>query len=208
MVNDLIDSLVTLVKPDGRMVKNIPAHVQQELIIITDETVPIEVGDHLLRKLNNGLFDDFIVENYTHYDRKIIGTDSHVQIRVRRNGSLSKQSTIIQNVTNQDITNNQHGDHVKINIQSIDKSQNIVEAISSKQLKRFLNELSPVLKQLPDEQRQIIEGQLVVLGEESAKAEPSQIKTRGALQSIKTAAEGAAGSLVAAGIIGLIANIF
>jgi hypothetical protein len=208
MVKELIDSEVTLVKPNGTVVENIPAHVQAELIIITDETVPIEVGDHLLRELKNGLSDDFIVENYAHYDTKIMGMDSHAQIKVRRNGSPSKQGTIIQNITNNNITNTQHGDHSKINIQSTDNSQNMVTTISSEQLKQFLDEVAPVLGQLPDEQRQTIEGELAILKEESTNAEPSQMKTRGALQSIKTAAEGAAGNLVATGIIGLIAAIF
>jgi hypothetical protein len=208
MVKELIDSQVTLVKLDGTMVENIPAHVQSELIIITDETVPVEVGDHLLRELPSGLFDDFIVENYSHYSHKIMGMDSHVQIKARRNGSPSKQGTIIQNITNNNITNTQHGKHSKINIQSIDNSQNILVTISSEQIMRFLDEVSSVLGQLPDEQRRIIEGELTILKEESAKAEPSQMKTRGAFQSIRTAAESAAGNLVATGIIGMIAAIF
>lgn len=207
MVKELIDSVVTLVKPDGTVIENIPAHVQSKLIIITDETVPIEVGDHLLRELNNGLSDDFIVENYAHYDHKIVGMDSHAQIKVRRRGSPSKQGTIIHNITN-NITSTQHGDHSKINIQSTDNSQNKVMTISSEQLRQFVDEVSPVLGQLPDGQRQIIEGELTTLENESTKTEPSQMKTRGALQSIKIAAEGAAGNLVAAGIVSLITSIF
>jgi len=208
MVKDLIDSLVTLVKPDGKVIENIPAHVQSKLIIITDETIPIEIGDHLLRKLNNGLSDDFIVENYAHYDHKIMGMDSHAQIKVRRSGSPSNQATIIHNVTNNNITNTQHGDHSKINVQSTDNSQNKITTISSTQLKKFVDEVTPVLGQLPDGQRRIIEVELTTLEQESAKAEPSQMKIRGALQAIKSAAEGAAGNLVAAGIISLITSIF
>jgi hypothetical protein len=208
MVKDLIDSLVTLVKPDGKVIENIPAHVQSKLIIITDETIPIEIGDHLLRKLNNGLSDDFIVENYAHYDHNIMGMDSHAQIKVRRSGSPSNQATIIHNVTNNNITNTQHGDHSKINVQSTDNSQNKITTISSTQLKKFVDEVTPVLGQLPDGQRRIIEVELTTLEQESAKAEPSQMKIRGALQAIKSAAEGAAGNLVAAGIISLITSIF
>jgi len=208
MVKDLIDSLVTLVKPDGKVIENIPAHVQSKLIIITDETIPIEIGDHLLRKLNNGLSDDFIVENYAHYDHTIMGMDSHAQIKVRRSGSPSNQATIIHNVTNNNITNTQHGDHSKINVQSTDNSQNKITTISSTQLKKFVDEVTPVLGQLPDGQRRIIEVELTTLEQESAKAEPSQMKIRGALQAIKSAAEGAAGNLVAAGIISLITSIF
>ncbi|MBS1303429.1 hypothetical protein [Loktanella sp. SALINAS62] len=210
MVKDLIDSLVTLVKPDGTVIENIPAHVQSKLIIITDETIPIEIGDHLLRKLNNGLSDDFIVENYSHYDHKIMGMDSHAQIKVRRSGSPTNQATIIHNITNtnNNINNTQHGDHSKINVQSTDNSQNKITTISSTQLKKFVDEVTPVLGQLPDGQRQIIEVKLTTLEQESAKAEPSQMKTRGALQAIKSAAEGAAGNLVATGIISLITSIF
>ncbi len=207
MVRELIDSVVTLVKSDGTVIENIPAHVQSKLIIITDETVPIEVGDHLLRKLENGLSDDFVVENYAHYNRKIMGMDSHAQIKVRRNGSPSKEGTIIHNITN-NITNNQHGDHSKINIQSTDNSENKVITISSEKLNQFVNEVSPVLDKLPDAERRIIEGQLTILEEEAAKPAPSQMKTRGALQSIKTAAEAATGNLVAAGIISMITSIF
>lgn len=200
----MIDSLVTLVKHDGTTLEEIPAHVQSKLIIITDDTIPIEIGDHFLRKLKNGLSEDFIVEDYAYYDRGIMGLGSHFQITVRRNGSPLKQGTIIQNITNNNINNNQYGDHSKINTQSTDNSQNISLTISSEQLTKFVDEVSPVLNNLPDDQRQLIEGDLTVLREEAAKATPSQMKIRGALESIKSAAEGAAGNLVAAGIVALI----
>ena len=128
---------------------------------------------------------------------------AHFQIKVRRNGGPAKQGNIVQN-----ITNNFTGANSRVNIQSTDNSINISEQITSEKLSQFLGEVSPVLGHLPDKQREVIEAELVVLNEEAEKAEPSQMRTRVALQSIKTASEAAAGNLVATGILSLIASIF
>ena len=203
MFEGLINDRVTLVKPDGTISReDIPAHVQPKLIIIEDATVPLEVGDHILRKLENGNVEDFIVDDPAFYGKNFTGIKPHFQVKVRRNGSPSKQGNIIQS-----ITNNFAGANSRVNIQSIDNSMNVSQQITREKLLEFLDEVSSVLSHLPDEQRNIIEAELVVLREESEKSEPSQMKTRGALQSIKSAAEAATGNLVASGILGVIANL-
>ena len=80
----LINDQVTLVKANGKVAReDIPAHVQPELIVIMDVTVPLEMGDHLLRTLNNGNVEDFIVDHPTFYATFRTLPD-HSQVKVHR----------------------------------------------------------------------------------------------------------------------------
>jgi hypothetical protein len=203
MFRELINDKVTLVKADGTVVReDIPAHVQPKLILIEDVTVPLEMGDHLLRKLNNGNVEDFIVDDPA-FCAKIRGVPDHFQVKVRRSGGASPERTVIQS-----ITNNFEGPNSRVNINSTDNSTNVVQEISADKLKDFLSEVRPVLGHMPDTEREKIRSQLVILEEEANKEKPSQLTARGALQTIKTVAEGATGNLVASGIVGLITSLF
>jgi hypothetical protein len=203
MFRELINEKVTLVKADGTIVReDIPAHVQPKLIFIDDITVPLEVGDHLLRKLSNGNVEDFIVDAPEFY-AKIRNVPAHFQVKVRRSGGASPEHTVIHS-----ITNNFEGANSRVNINSTDNSTNVVQEISADKIKEFLSEIHPVLGHMPDIKCEKIRRQLVILEEEANKEKPSQLKTRSALQTIRTVAEGATGNLVAIGIVGLITSIF
>ena len=84
---------VELKKPDGRIYE-FEAMVQSELIFTNNTSIPIEIGDTIIRKLrNNGLVEEYEVLNPQYYDQNIhisgggpqVGT-GHYQIKVRKFG--------------------------------------------------------------------------------------------------------------------------
>jgi len=203
MMNDFNKDRVTLVKKTGEVEKeNVPALVVRDMIFTADETLRVEVGDHILRKLPNGLVEDYEVKEPTFFDLDA-GTSSHFQIKVVRTGSPAEQMTVVQ-----DIINNFHGSNARVNINSTDNSTNVSTDFSADQIKGFVSQVRPVLAHLPDDVRGLVEAQISVLEGESSKPAPSLLEVRGALQSIKSVAEGASGNLVATGIIGLLASTF
>lgn len=199
MLRDFNKDKVTLVKADGTVAKEqVPALVTGNQIFSADKTLPVEVGDYLLRNLPNGLVEKYEVTNPKYYDVGH-GLDAHFQIDVTRAGSPQEQTAVVQG-----ITNNFNGPNSRVNINSTDNSINVSAEFSSKQLHDFVEQVRPVLSQLPEESQQIIEAQLVNIEEEADKPTPKKMRVLSALQSIKSVAEGASGNLVAAGIISLI----
>lgn len=201
MLRDFNKDRVTLVKADGEVAKEaIPALVTGDMIFTADQSLPLEVGDHLLRELPNGLVEDYEITNPKFYN---VGSDSHFQIDVRKAGSPEEQTSVIQG-----ITNHFSGANSRVNINSTDNSINISADFSQEQLRDLVDQIRPVISQLPEDRREIVDAQLVVIDEEAQKPTPSKMRVLSALQSIKTAAEGASGNLVAAGIISLIGSLF
>ncbi len=200
MLIDFNNDKVTLVKADGTVAKeHIPALVTNDIIFTADKTLPVEAGDYLLRNLSNGLVEKYEVTNPKYYD---VGLDAHFQIDVTRAGSPQAQAAVVQG-----ITNNFNGPNSRVNINSTDNSINLSADFSSKQLHDFVEQVRPVLSQLPEDSRQKIEAQLVTIKEEADKPTPTKMRVLSALQSIKSVAEGASGNLVAAGIISLIGEL-
>ncbi len=199
MLRDFNKDKVTLVKADGTVAKEqVPALVTGEMIFTADKTLPVEVGDYLLRNLPNGLVEKYEVTNPKYYDVGH-GMDAHFQIDVARAGSPQAQAAVVQG-----ITNNFNGPNSRVNINSTDNSINVSADFSSEQLRDFIEQVRPVLSQLPEDGQEIIEAQLVTIEEEADKPNPTKMRVLSALQSIKSVAEGASGNLVAAGIISLI----
>lgn len=197
MLTDFDKDQVTLVKPDGQIIKeDIPALVTGDMILTSDDSLPLEVGDHLLRKLPNGLVEDYEVINPKFYN---VGSDSHFQIDVKKAGMPKEQSSVVQG-----ITAHFSGSNARLNINSTDNSTNFAADLSVERLRDFVDQVRPVISQLPEEGRTVIENQLTIIEEEATKPKPSKMSVLGALQSIKSIAEGASGNLVAAGIISLI----
>ena len=154
----LINDQVTLVKANGKVAReDIPAHVQPELIVIMDVTVPLEMGDHLLRTLNNGNVEDFIVDHPTFYATFRTLPDQS-QVKVHSSGGATSEHTVIQS-----ITNNFEGANSRVNINSTDNSTNMVQEISAEKLKGFLSEVHPVLGHMPDTKREKTLSQLGIL---------------------------------------------
>ena len=203
MLNDFNKDKVTLVKANGTVAKEqVHALVVNEKIFTADKTLPVEVGDYLLRNLPNGLVEKYEVIKPSYYDVGG-GFDPHFQIDVTRVGPPQAQAEVVRG-----ITNNFNGPNSRININSTDNSLNVSMEFSPKQLDDFVEQVRLVLFQLSEDNQKIIEAQLVTIEEEAAKPTPKKLRVLSALQSIKSVAEGASGNLVAAGIISLIDELF
>lgn len=115
-IDGLLKDRVTLLKKDGTIFREgIPASVQAELIFINDGSVPVEPGDHILRRLPSNLDEDFIATEATFYNA---GSMSHWEIGYRRsNVPLATAQTIVNNIT---------GHNARVNVGSTDNSSNSV----------------------------------------------------------------------------------
>jgi hypothetical protein len=199
-LQSMMKDKVTLVKKDGTVVKaDIPASVSATQIITFVTEFPIEVDDHLLRQLPNGLVEDYIVSDPAYFSGVAGAIPPSYQIKVRRTGvPAASQQTIIANF---------HGPNSRMNVNSTDNSVNVVSGISGEQLAGFIDQVRASMAALPAEQQKAIAEPLTVLEVEAISPAPSQSKIRSALQTIKTVTEGAAGNLVASGIGALIGRI-
>ncbi|UCI05392.1 hypothetical protein [Mesorhizobium sp. B1-1-8] len=198
----MIDNL-SLVKKDGSLVRdNIPGRVADRQIVTFAHDLPIEPGDHFLRRLPSELVEDFVVID-AQYTAKVGAIAPHFLVNVSRsNMPVAAPQTAIQNITNVF-----HGANSRVNIGSTDRSVNVAPVVSVEQISAFLGQVRPVVAGLPDTLQKEISGPLATLESEMKEPEPSQSKIRTALQSIKTVVEGAAGNLMAAGIGALIGQI-
>lgn len=116
---NLENDVVKLVKINGDVIDDIPAHVQPKMIFISDANLPIEEGDKLVRVLPNGLIESYEVLDRG-YHGAIRGIAAHYQVKVRKETSIeSKKTESIINIYNM-------GDNSRINNSSEDNSTNIV----------------------------------------------------------------------------------
>jgi len=199
MQTDFNSDRVTLVKSDGHVTrKDILALVVGDKIFTADETLPLEVGDHLLRQLPNGLVEDYEIINPRFFNEPE-GFESHFQIEVQKVGTPKAKKSVIQG-----ITNNFTGPNARVNMHSIDNSINVSSEFSPEQLRNFIDQVRPVISHLPEENQGVVDAQLSIIEDEANKQQPSKMLVLGALQSIKSIAEGASGNLVAAGVIHVI----
>jgi hypothetical protein len=132
----LLNDKVTLVKKDGRLArKDIAASVQPNKIITYDADLPIEVGDHFLRNLPNGLVDEFIVDD-PGYSPGLLTIPPHFTSKVHRSDQPAGQpQTIINNIV---------GDHAKVNVNSTDNSTNTVTTNSATLFTEMLKAVSQI----------------------------------------------------------------
>lgn len=116
---------VKLVKENGDVYEDIKANVQTEKIFITDETIPIEEGDKLQRKLPSGMMESYIVLDKGFYNVNMGGMKPHYQCKVKKEGTISAEKKLnhqkIYNVT---------GENSRININSTDNSMNVINKSS------------------------------------------------------------------------------
>ena len=83
-VTDLLKDKVTLVKPDGTVVKSeIPAAITAGQITIFDTDLSIEVGDCLQRTLPSGGLEEYVVID-PGYSSGLGSIKPHYQVKVRR----------------------------------------------------------------------------------------------------------------------------
>lgn len=198
-LNNMMKDKVTLVKKDGTVVReNFKALVTQDQITTFVTDIPIEVEDHLLRTLPNGLVEDFIVIA-PNYNQGLVSIKPHYIVKVKRSDApAAPPQTIIANVS---------GTNAKVNINSVDNSINSVGGISGGELAAFVKEISVAQALMDEPQIEAIAAPLEILKIESESSSPEQGKVHGALKSIRTVFEGATGSLIASGIVATIAKL-
>jgi hypothetical protein len=196
----LMKDKVTLVKKDGTVFRDeIPAAVSTGQITTFVRDLPIEVGDHFLRQLPNGLVDDYIVSDPGYHSGIAGAIQPHYQVKVRRSDApTAPPQTIIANF---------HGPNSRMNVNSTDNSVNVASGISGEQLAEFISQVRGSMATLPAEHQKAIAEPLTILEAEARSGAPSQPKIRSALLTIKRVAEGAAGNLIASGIDGLIVRM-
>ena len=202
MFDDVLNDRVSLVKKDGTIYReDIKALVTKGKVQIHDPKLPIEVGDHLLRKLPSGLVEDYLVEDPV-LQSGLASIEAFYIVHVSRTGGQVQPKSAIQS-----ITAHFHGDNARMNIHSTDNSINTSVNYSVEQLQSFLDQVKPALSGLPKAERAAIEAPLALLEDEVRNGSPSSSKVAEALHSIKSIAEDAAGNLIATGIVGMVASI-
>lgn len=157
MFKNILKDRVTLVKSSGNLEREeIPDFVNGKSIHIQDVTLLIEVGDHLLRSIPNGLVEDYIVEDpvlHSGLGRKFY------EVAVRRNSSQE----VAKGLAIQNITNNFNGPNSRVNLFSTDNSINMADGINIEKLRNFLDQATPFVSALPNGQRMEITAQLKIL---------------------------------------------
>lgn len=188
---------VTLVKADGTVSRNdLLAVVSKRSIQLHDGTLLIEAGDHLLRKLPNGMVEDYTVIEPTLHSG--LGM-TYYEVDVRKDALPAQPpQAAIQN-----ITNIFHGNNSRANINSTDNSINVASGFDLETVRDFAAQVRSARSSLPEPQREEIAIPLAALEAVIHSPEPTPSKIAEAVQSIKTVAEGAAGNLVASGIVSL-----
>ena len=109
---------VTLMKKDGKIFRSdIPAIVSDGQIRTFVTDLQIEVGDHILRQLPNGLVEDYIVDE-PRYNSGIGSIPANYAVKVHRSDApTAPPQTIIANF---------HGANPRMNVNSTDNSSNTV----------------------------------------------------------------------------------
>ena len=109
---------VTLMKKDGTIFRSdIPAVVSDGQIRTFVTDLRIEVGDHILRQLPNGLLEDYIVDE-PRYNNGIGPIPANYAVKVHRSDApTAPPHTIIANL---------NGPNARMNVNSTDNSSNTV----------------------------------------------------------------------------------
>ena len=197
--SELTKDKLTLVKKDGTIVRSdFPATVSSKGITTFAADLPIEVGDSFRRQLPNGLVETFIVTDPGYHSGVAGAIPPHYQAKVQRSDAPTASPQI---------TATFHGANSRINVSSIDNSVNVESGVQGESLVDFVRQVRANMAALPPEQQSGIAEPLSVLEVEALSPTPSQPKIRTALQTIKTVSEGAAGNIIASGIVALIGQI-
>lgn len=202
VLRDLMRDTMTLVKANGTVAReNIRAQVSAGQIITFDADLPLEAGDHFLRSLPSGLVEDYVVDDPN------LMTGSHripssFQSKVHR----SREAAAPPQQIIQRITNYFHGDNSRVTL-GTDNSVNIVKQLQPLAVADLVEQIKPHVDSLPEPQRTEIAAPLKLLEDEIKSGSPEPSKLQGALRSILTIIEGAAGNLIAAGIQAMITKM-
>ena len=109
---------IKIINKDGVVYENLKAGVQPKMILFSNASIPVELGDIILRELPSGIEEKFIVTDPGFF-AGVAGVKAHYQIKYKREDLLSKEkpepNTVTYNVT---------GQNSRVNINSQDYSNN------------------------------------------------------------------------------------
>lgn len=133
VVEHMMNEMLSFVKADGtEHKKGIKGLVAGGKIITFDSSLPVQPNDRFLRELPSGLVEEYIVEA-PGYQGGIPGSiKPHFQAKVRRSDAPA--------VPMRTIINNIHGENARVNIDSVDNSQNLVTSAPGEQVFQDMRE--------------------------------------------------------------------
>ncbi len=138
--SSMCNDIVTLVKSNGNVIEKIKANVQPNMIFIYDEKLPLEENDKLYRQLPNGLVETYLVIDRGYFSA-FQGIQGHYQAKVKKEVNINKEK--LQSIIN---IYNATGPNSRINISSVDQSQNIY-----KDSEELFNRIKDTIKTITDE---------------------------------------------------------
>lgn len=124
MFDELLNDVVSLVKKDGSRKEGIKASVQKKKIFVQGSNFLIEPGDFIQRKMSNGGEETYEVID-PGFHEKFLDIPAGYQMEVRKLGLPEARKAIGS------ITYNITGHNNRINQNSVDKSTNTFNQISS-----------------------------------------------------------------------------
>ncbi len=127
---------VTLQKITGEKYENFLAHVQDDFILVPDDSVAIDEGDRFIRDLPHGRQEIYEVINPRYYGKGIGATQPHYQLDVRKILKSNNEArargnsghTIQITGNNSPVTINSNGNLINIDTNTIN-DENIFEKL-------------------------------------------------------------------------------
>lgn len=163
VIKDMMTEELSFLKADGSgQVDGIKGLVTGKKIITFHTSLPIQPSDRFLRKLPSGLVEEYIVENPGYQSGLGGAIEPHYQIDIRRSDAPPAPA--------QTITNNIQGENARINIHSVDNSQNLSVANSDDEIFQKLKEKLLGANLTASEEHSLMEA---IEGMESAKGTPA-----------------------------------
>ncbi|EPG0533595.1 hypothetical protein ACSWYU_005193 [Vibrio harveyi] len=159
-IDDFLVDRVSLLKTNGQVSENLKAQVSQKQILMKGD-IAIDVGDIIVRSLENGISERYCVKNPV-YQASVLGFPAHYKLQVEKEGVASATPSQM-NVTHN--TYHLHGDNARVNNQSTDNSFNVVTNDIGSYIEQLRSEIQKVVTE-PHELEEalgvvdVIEGQL------------------------------------------------
>jgi hypothetical protein len=137
---------VTLVKKDGSRIEGLTAVVQPHEITVYDNSLNVEEGDKIERRLPTGRVETYVILD-TGYNPGVGPVSGFYQMRVRKESAIREEPvspSVIYNVT---------GANSRVNINSSDSSTNIANV----NLAELFQRMRDAVATLPEnEQREVL----------------------------------------------------
>ena len=161
-IPSLMNDRLVLKSESGSVIcDEVRAFVDGDEILVSDITVPIEVGTRLSRTLPSGVIEEFVVDNFDYLSPELVGSEAHYRIDFTKTTSKPRSSghTIVNNIS---------GANARILIDSTDNSQNYY---LSEPQRESLQPLLEALKSshIPSEDAALIEGKILQMAGASSK---------------------------------------